>query len=60
MFYGAGVTLGIVASLLILLYIFSKFVPKVSVVSVFFLLADALFFSLSLSLTRKIWLVWEY
>ena len=29
LFYGTGVTLGVVASLLILLYIFSKFVPKV-------------------------------
>ena len=31
LFYGAGVTFGVIASILILLYVFSKFVPKVSV-----------------------------
>ena len=30
LFYGAGISIGIVASLLILLYMFGKFVPKVS------------------------------
>lgn len=30
LFYGAGITIGVVASILILLYVFSKFVPKVS------------------------------
>ena len=29
LFYSAGITVGVVASLLILLYVFSKFVPKV-------------------------------
>jgi len=30
LYYTTGVTLGVVASLLVLLYVFSKFVPKVS------------------------------
>ena len=53
-FYGAGITLGIVASLLILLYVFSKFVPKVSVVSVLFCFFYRFTLSVSVSLSLSV------
>lgn len=30
LYYGTGITIGVLASILVLLYVFSKFVPKVS------------------------------